>query len=413
MFDFRIEGTTVQVRTGDPEMAREINRALIMHLLRHHESIPRAEIARRLNLSKVTVSAIISDLLENGYVVEIGKGATIKKGGRRPIMLSLDTSNKFVIGVDLGTTNTVAAIGNLKGAILKKVRIPTARNHSIENIIGQVSRLVSEIINGSEINKSKIIGLGLSVAGQVEKESGFIIFSPHFNWRNVHIAKLVEEKTGFKTIADNCTRVMALGEMWFGEGKNILNLLFINVGYGIGSAFVIDGKIYHHHSEFGHIFITKKKIHCPCGRYGCIEVVASGSAIERQANQLIDVNDNEWITAKIVAERAKKGDPVAKKIYSEAGRYLGRGISILANSINPEKIIIGGGVSSAGDLLLKPILKEFTNNTMEVVKENTKVCISSLGMEAGVYGTIAMALNDMFFDYHLVNQQLISKKVGF
>ncbi|HEB30720.1 MAG TPA: ROK family transcriptional regulator [Spirochaetes bacterium] len=401
----------MRVRTGDPEMAREINRALILHLLRRHDSIPRAEIARHLNLSKVTVSTIVSGLLKNGHVVELGEGAALEKGGRRPIMLSLNIFSKYVIGIDIGTTNTVAAVGNLKGTVLKKISVTTTRNHSVENILGQVSHLVDEIIIQSEVDKKRIIGVGLSVAGQIEKDSGLIIFSPHFNWRNVYIAKLVEDKTGFKTIADNCTRAMALGEVWFGNGKNVSNLLFINVGYGIGSALVLDGKIYNHHSEFGHTFITKKKIHCPCGKYGCIEVVASGNAIERQANKLMDTENNEWISVKMAAERAEKGDTVAKKIIYEAGRYLGRGISILANFITPEKIIIGGGVSSAGDLLLKPILSEFNKNTMEVVKAKTQVCISSLGMEAGVYGAIAMALNDMFFNYGLVNQQLLSNRL--
>jgi glucokinase-like ROK family protein len=392
-------------------MAREINRALILHVLRNHEAITRAEIARRLQLSKVTVSAIINDLLEDNLVVEIGEGSAFEKGGRRPIMLSLNVSNHFVIGVDLGTTNTVAAIGDLKGKVCHKIRIPTSKNHSVENILEQISCLIDEIIDKSGKLRKEIIGIGMAVAGQVEKESGHIIFSPHFNWHDVHIAKLVEEKTGIKTIADNCTRVMVIGEVWFGEGKGVSNILFVNLGYGIGSALVIDGKIFNHHSEFGHIFITKKKLRCACGKYGCLEVVASGEAIENQANKGLPGREKEWITAKMVAERAKRGDTAAKKIYNEAGRYLGRGISILANTINTEKIIFGGGISSAGELLLKPVLKEFRKNVIEAIKENAKVCISSLGMDAAVMGSIAMVLNDTIFNYELVSRQLVRGRI--
>ena len=401
----------MRVRTGDPEMAREINRALVLHLLRNHKAISRAWIARRLHLSKVTISTIINDLLEKGYVLEIGEGSSIEKGGRRPIMLSLNTSSKFVIGVDLGTTNTVSAIGDLKGNILIEKRVPTSRNHDVENVIGQVVHLVDETISEYGVDRDKIVGLGLAVAGQVEKNEGLIIFSPHFNWHNVRIAELLEGKTGLKTVADNCTRVMAVGEMWFGEGKNVPNFIFINVGYGVGSAIVIDGKIYHHHSEFGHIFITKNKVRCPCGKYGCLEVVASGSAIEKQANRLMVGQDKTWVSAKMVADRALEGNAVAKNIYSEVGRYLGRGISILANSLNPEKIIIGGGVSLAGTLLLDPILNEFNENTMDVVKEKTEVSRSLLGMDAGVNGAIAMALNDIIFDFELVIRQLINPRI--
>lgn len=402
----------MKLRTGDPELAREINRALILHLLRNYDMIPRAEIARRLRLSKVTVSTIISGLIESEHVVEVGHGSSLEKGGRRPIMLSLDTSNKYVVGVDLGTTNTVAAVGNLKGELLKKIRITTSKDHSIDNISGQVSNLINETIDASGVGRDKIAGVVMAVAGQVEKEKGFIIFSPHFNWHNVRIARLVEEKTGFKTIADNCTRVMTIGEMWYGGARGFSNLIFINIGHGIGSALVIGGKLYNHHSEFGHIFITKKKIRCACGKYGCLEVVASGEAIERQANQLMGGHESKWITAKTAAERAKNGDRIARKIYSEAGRYLGRGISILANSINPEKIIIGGGVSSAGDLLLKPILKEFYANVMDVIKNRTEVSLSSSEMDAGVKGAVAMALNDYIFDYDIVSNQRMIRAIN-
>jgi len=402
----------LKLRTGDPELAREINRALILHLLRNYDMIPRAEIARRLHLSKVTVSTIVSDLIESEHVVEVGHGSSLEKGGRRPIMLSLDTSNKYVVGVDLGTTNTVAAVVNLKGELLKKIRIPTSKDHDVDNISGQVSNLINKTIDASDVGRDKITGVVMAVAGQVEKEKGLIIFSPHFDWHNVQIASLVEEKTGLRAIADNCTRVMTIGEVWYGDARGVSNLIFINVGHGIGSALVIDGKLYNHHSEFGHIFITKKKIRCACGKYGCLEVVASGEAIERQANQLMSGHESTWITAKTAAERARKGDRTARKIYSEAGRYLGRGISVLANSINPEKIIIGGGVALAGDILLKPILKEFYANVMDVIKNRTEVRLSSFEMDAGVKGAVAMALNDYIFDYDIVSSQRMIRAIN-
>lgn len=403
---------TLKLRTGDPELAREINRALILHLLRNHDMIPRAEIARRLHLSKVTVSVIISDLIDSEHVVEVGHGSSPEKGGRRPIMLSLDTSNKYVVGVDLGTTNTVAAVGNLKGELLTKRRIQTSKNHDIENISKQVSSLIHETIEASGVGEEKITGVVMAVAGQVEKERGLVIFSPHFNWHDVPIASLVEHQTGFRTIADNCTRVMTVGELWYGRSRGVSNLLFINVGHGIGSALVIDGKLYNHHSEFGHIFVTKKKIRCACGKYGCLEVVASGEAIERRANECMDVEKSGWITARSVAERAAIGDSTAKKIFSEAGRYLGRGISILANSINPEKIIIGGGISLAGDILLKPVLKEYYSNVMDVIRTRTDVQLSSFKMDAGVMGAVAVALNDYIFDYDIVSNQRVNGVIG-
>jgi glucokinase-like ROK family protein len=393
----------MRMKAGDPEMARELNRALILHLMRVNESISRVEIARHLKLSKGAISTIMGELLESGDVVEIGEGVTDEKGGRRPILLELNRSKKFVIGVDIGTTNMATAVGDLKGSIMKNARVPTSREPTVENIIRQVSQQVHNIIKEAGVKEQKLAGIGVSVAGQINKNLGFIVSNPHFHWREINFAKMLQERIGLKTIVNNCTRVMTIGETWFGKGKGIKNFIFITVSYGLGSALVIEGRIYDHHSEFGHIFVTKNKIKCPCGKYGCLEVVASGSAIERQANELIAKEGDVWITAKDTAELARGGDRVAGKIYNETGRYLGRGLSVLANTLNPERIIIGGGISLAGELLLNPVKEEFNENTMDVLRNNIEIYLSPLGQDAGVMGAIAMALNDLVFNFDIVS----------
>jgi glucokinase-like ROK family protein len=375
-----------------------------LDLLRKNDSIPRAQIARLLDLSKVTVSTIVSQLIEDEFVTEVGEGDSRKRGGRKPILLSLNTSNKFVIGADIGYTNTVIAFGNLRGEILWKIRQPTARSHSVEHVVEQVVSLIDEIIAQSNVRREKILGIGLSVAGIVEKAKGLISFSPDFDWRNVSIANILKEKTDFTIIADNCTRVMTRGEIWHGQAKDVRNMFYINVGYGIGSAMVIEGRIYNNHSEFGHVFVTKKEVRCDCGKYGCLEAVASGQAIERIANETMeDVNDG-WITAKKVADLARQGDVTAKTIFSEAGRYLGRMTSIVANFFNPDKIILGGGLSLASALMLESIMQEFEENTMEGIKHHTTIESSSLGMDAGVLGAIAMALDHFVFKQDIINR---------
>jgi glucokinase-like ROK family protein len=394
----------MRIKAGDPEMARELNRALILHLLRINKSISRVEIARQLQLSKGAISTIMGELLESGFVVEVGEGVADKKGGRRPIMLELNSSKTFVIGVDIGTRNMVTGVGDIKGSVIKMERVPTNRESTVENIIKQVTQQVQKIIKEAGIKESKLAGIGVSVAGQVNKNLGFIVSNPHFHWRDINFAQMLEEKIGLKTIVNNCTRVMTIGETWFGKGKGIKNFIFITVSYGLGSALVIEGRVYDHHSEFGHIFVTKNRIKCPCGKYGCLEVVASGGAIERQANELIAKKGDDWITAKDTAELARSGDRVAGKIYNETGRYLGRGLSILANSLNPERIIIGGGISLAGELLLNPVKEEFNENTMDVLRNNVEIYLSPLGQDAGMIGAIAMALNDLVFKYDVVSR---------
>jgi glucokinase-like ROK family protein len=392
-----------KIRTGEPELMRQINQALILNLLRDYGLLSRAQVSRKLKISKATVSRVVNELIESGIITVVGEGDAKETGGRRPVMLSINSSGKYVLGIDLGTTNTVIGIANLKGEIINKVRIPTNRNHSLERIVAQVTDLVEEIIKKTNIEKKYIAGLGIAEAGVVEKNSGIIKFSPNFNWENVNIASLLEKKTGLATLADNCTRTMAIGEIWHGKGRGVKNIFYVNIGYGIGSALVVNGQVYNNHSEFGHIPISNEKVRCSCGKFGCLEAVASGNAIERKANQLFKDQNNGWITAKDVAERAKIGDQTAIDIFQETGFYLGKGISFIANVFNSNKVIIGGGVSLAGDILLDPLIDSFNKYTMKAVRANTQVELSSLGMDAGVYGAITMVLNEKIFFTSLLN----------
>lgn len=388
------------MRTGNPENARGINRALVLGYLRGHGAASRTEIAGRLKLSKATVTNVVNELVASALVSETGKGESSEIGGRRPVMLSLDTARWFVLGLDLGTTNMVAAIASLRGESIAKQRVRTTRDHRVSSIIAQVTELVDGLMRHSRIGREKVVGMGMAVAGTVDKSAGVIEFSPNFNWRRVHINQLMFEKTGIPTIADNCTRVMTLGETWYGRGKGIRNLVYINIGFGIGSALLINGELYEGHSEFGHLILSDEKIRCGCGHYGCLEAVASGHAIERQASQSIIIEDGEWVTAQTVAEMARGGNPVAQGIFEGVGRHLGRGIAYTANILCPQKIIIGGGVALAGSTLLTPVLKAFDGFAMEAVRGKTEVLLSSLGMDAGVLGAIAMALNDTVFQRH-------------
>lgn len=388
----------MSIRTGDPEMAREINRSLILAFLRSIDTTHRAEIAKNLNLTKTTVTTIINNLIDEGLVKELGEGESQKIGGRKPVLITLDISNNFIIGIDIGKTNTVVAIGNLKGEIIKLIRKSTVKSPSVTNVIKQISNLVHKlIIKESKIDRKKIIGAGVSAAGIVEGSKGLIKLSPDFNWNNVSLENLLSSELNCPVIIDNCTRVMTLGEKWYGNAKKARNAFFVNIGYGIGSAVIIDGKIYNNHSEFGHLYVTGKEIKCYCGKYGCLEAVASGNAIERSANKILNKTGKGWITAKDVAEMAKNGDSLANRIFLEAGKYIGRSISSVANFLNPNKIIIGGGVSLAGNLLLNPIIEEFEKQTMEIIKSNIKIELSSLGMNAGVLGAIALGLNHFIF----------------
>jgi predicted NBD/HSP70 family sugar kinase len=397
------ENEKVRVRTGNQAMVREVNRALILDLLRRNDVISRVQIAKTLRLSKFTVSAIVNELIEQEFVIESGKGDAPKKGGPKPILLSLNTSGAFVVGVDIEIKHTIVAIGNLKGELLLKTCIPTVREYSVENVVEQVSSLIDKSIQQAGIARDSILGLGVSIGGLIDKTTGIIAFSPNFHWENVHFAEILENSTGLQTVIDHSTRVMALGEQWYGCAKHVKNMFYINMGYGIGSTIVVDGRISPNHCEFGHTFVTKKDVHCTCGKTGCLEAVASIRAIEEIANEQLHDSGEDRLTAKMVADLANQGDAAAKNIVMEAGRYLGRSISIVANLLNPDKIVIGGEIAFAEHLLLVSILTEYEKNTLDLIKKHATVEISSLGMDSGVFGAVALSLDKFVFKQAMIN----------
>jgi glucokinase-like ROK family protein len=384
------------MRTGNPELAREINYTLILDLLRAKSPISRVEISKALNLSKVTVSTIVNALVMDGLIVEIGEGIGAEKGGRKPILLALNHSCRYVVGVDIGTTNTAIAIGNLGGEIINKTQRPTSRDRSFNRVFDQVACLVNEIIDVTGIERGKVLGLGVSVPGLVETQSGIIRLSPDLNWMNVAINSLLSEQTDLDVVSENCTRAMLLGEKLYGKAKDEKNVFYVNLGYGVGSAIMINNEIYSSHSEFGHTFVSEKPVQCHCGNFGCLEAVASGNAIERMANNSCN-NSKKWISAKMAADAAKNGDAKLIKIFDKVGMYLGRAISMAANLFNPDKIILGGGVTLCGKLLLEPLKKEYENHIMSGIKSHSMIEISSLGLDAGAFGAIALALNKFIF----------------
>ena len=393
-------------RKGDPEQARKLNTCLILDRVRRDELISRADLARALSISKMTASAIVSDLLERGLLVEQSASSVVSaSGGRPPVLLSLDTRKNLVVGIDVGTTSTALVLGNLKGETVTRLRAPTRRNRGVDSIAEQIEDLVPRLLEGANAPKNRILGIGVSVAGLVEKRTGYVKFSPDFNWRNVYFKKVLQDRLGLPVVVNNCTRVAALGEMWYGAAKEASTFFYVNVGYGIGSAIVINRRLYEHNSEFGHINVTNREVKCDCGKYGCLEAVSSGHAIERDANaEVSETDEADWITAKDLAKMALEGDDRARHIFDDAGKYLGRGIATVVNLLSPELVILGGGVSSAGDLLMKPLMEELNRHTMEAIRDGIAVEVSSLGIDAGVIGAVALALDTFVFQQDTIHE---------
>ncbi len=310
---------TSSQRTGDPEHARELNRAIVLNAFRGNAKTSRADLVHRLHLSKVTISSIVSELVRDHLLVETGEGTSQPSGGRKPILLSLNTERKRVIGIDIGATAINGALSDLGGRLLARCRRATPTSRSVRSVVSQVGSIVGELLRTEKSSGGSVLGVGMSAAGIVESSSGVVRFSPDFNWKQVALGELIREATGLDVAVDNCTRAMALGEQWFVKARGLRNAFYVNVGYGVGSAIIANSQVYDNHSEFGHLFVTRPGTKCYCGKTGCLETVSSGHAIERRAQEVLKPRRGEWITARALAERALRGDRQAPRCWARSG----------------------------------------------------------------------------------------------
>ena len=386
-------------------MVKKANTSLIANVLKSKGPLSKAQLSRITKLTKSTVSSIVNDLIAQGVVREAGIGSAGSSGGRRPVLLELNAEVFYVVGLDIGTTAIHAVLTNLTGAVLNEKRIPSMPRDGLDSLMRRTVEVIQETVAESGIEMEELLGIGVAAAGLVDHAKGIIRYSPNFNWRNVHLKRLLEEAVEVPVWVDNCTRVMARGEMWFGNAKRVSNLLYVNVGYGIGSALVINRELLQRDSEMGHITVIENGPLCGCGKLGCVEAISSGSAIEARAREaasqgrssiLLELchGDIAAISGEMVASAAETGDLASLRILSDAGEHLGKAIAAVVNSFNPELVVVGGGVSQAGSIFLDPVMVGFKSHVMRDLFSKDKIVCSRLGTRGGVLGGAGLVLGE-------------------
>lgn len=304
------------------------------------------------------------------------------------------------IGIDVGGTNVKIALVD-EGKIIYSNSVPTYAQMGYEYTVNNIKQAIRDLMKETETTSADIKGIGFDFPGQVDYKTGVVKLAPNIpGWVNVPIAQMIEEAFHIPTRIDNDVRCAALGEMNFGAGKGCQNFVCITVGTGIGSGLVVNGQLVRGAAnaagEIGHIKLQMKDGPiCGCGDTGCLEAFASGPSIVAMAQDYLKsgkstkfremAGDGE-ITPYIVAKAAEAGDPVAKRIFTIIGEYVGMGLVSVINLLNPEKVIIGGGVAEAGDLLLEPIRKTVMERAMVVARESVEIVPAELGNSAGVIG---------------------------
>ena len=306
------------------------------------------------------------------------------------------------IGIDVGGTNVKIALVDGEGKIIYSNSVPTYAQMGYEYTVNNIKQAIRDLMKETNTDAKEIEGIGFDFPGQVDYKTGVVKLAPNIpGWVNVPIAQMIEEEFNIPTRIDNDVRCAALGELKFGAGKGCENFVCITVGTGIGSGLVINGQVVRGAAnaagEIGHIKLQMNGGPiCGCGDTGCLEAFASGPSIVAMAQEYLKGGkstkfremagaDGE-ITPYIVAKAAEAGDPVAKRIFEIVGTYIGMGLVSVINLLNPEKVIIGGGVAAAGDLLLDPIRKTIKERAMVVAGNSVEIVPAELGNSAGVIG---------------------------
>lgn len=307
------------------------------------------------------------------------------------------------IGIDVGGTNVKIALVDKSGKIIYSNSVPTYAKMGYEYTVNNIKQAIKDLMKETNTTAKDIDGIGFDFPGQVDYKTGVVKLAPNIpGWVNVPIAQMIEEEFHIPTRIDNDVRCAALGEMKFGAGQGCKNFVCITVGTGIGSGLVVNGQLVRGASnaagEIGHIKLQMKDgLICGCGDTGCLEAYASGPSIVAMAQDYIKggkstkfremaAAEGGEITPYMVAKAAEAGDPVAKRIFAIVGEYIGIGLTSVINLLNPEKVIIGGGVAEAGDLLLDPIRKTIKERAMVVAGSAVEIVPAQLGNSAGVIG---------------------------
>ena len=318
-------------------------------------------------------------------------------------------AKRFIIGVDLGGTKISAGALTEDGAHAHGMRSIATQPELgaegvVDRIIGLIEGVVLDTMNETGASRKDFRGIGVGAPGPLDREKGIVVVAPNLGWRDFPLSDRITKRLHLPVNLDNDANCATVGEWWLGAARGGTNVVGMTIGTGIGGGLIINGELYHGSSdvagEIGHTTIDVNGRHCKCGNYGCLEAYASGPAIATRAREALVREDTasllpsmvdgqlDRITAEVVYDAAKRGDGLANEIVRDTARYLGAGIATLLNVINPDVVVVAGGVTRAGEALFGPLRTEARRRAFKPAVEATRIVPAELPGTAGVVGAV-------------------------
>jgi glucokinase-like ROK family protein len=383
----------------------------LVDLIRKFGEISISDLIAFTDYSRTKVTTCIDSLQDKNII--IARNDTEYTGGRRSKKYSLNGGFGLVAGVDIGATSIDLGIADFSGKLLARYSEPATVKDGPIKILGRVCTLLEKLLQDNNLNITTLNGIGIGVPGPVDFSMGTLVSPPIMpGWDRFPIIETIQQWfPDASVVVDNDVNVMALGEMFQGSGKGVDNLIFVKIGTGIGAGIICEGKIYRGASgcagDIGHISVDKSGPMCHCGNRGCLEAVAAGPAIAERAWSAAQAGKSPILVkyyemnahslrAEDIGNASREGDPLAVEVIRESGQFIGDVLAGLVNFYNPMMIVIGGGVSNLGNLLLSSIRQTVLRRSLPLATRDLLIVFSQIGEDAGVIGAINLAMDQLF-----------------
>jgi len=391
------------IRTITASEMRGVNRTAVLELIRRTGPTSRTVIAGELKISLPTVMRIVDELIEEKLVKEISEKEW--SGGRKRSLVSLNSKEHLTIGLDLGGTKFYGAVCDLSGETLFEKTVPRDGSQG-ESGYKKVTALLDELVSLAKGTNIPIMGIGIGVPGVTFHDKGIVEWAPSLEWRNFPLAERVSNQFNMPVIVDNDMNLSALGEMWFGAGREVNNLVVFNIGTGIGSGVVIDGAIYRGTNEMageiGYLIPGREYLEKEYPGFGALELLAAGTGIAQRARDALR-NSNfinpEKITAEDVFEAYRKGEEWSVKVVDDTIVYLAIAVAAVITFFDPEILVLNGGVSQSSNFIIEPLINLLKNRIPRI----PPIVASKLGARATVFGAMINLLHNIS-DFYIVRK---------
>jgi glucokinase-like ROK family protein len=394
----------------DHATMRDMNLTLILNSIRDHAPLSRVSLSVVTGLNKATVSNLVRDLLNAGWVREIGSDSSITEVGRPAINLEPNPEAGYFVGAEIGVNFISVIIANFAIEIVSRRYESTDKLLDQEAILERFIYLLKESVDQIARSKKSFFGIGVGVPGLVDISAGRILIAPNLGWQEVELKQIIQKEFNVPIFIANEANLAALGESYFGAGQDIDYMLYVSSGVGLGGGIVSNGRLIEGASGFagevGHMIVDRDGPACNCGSHGCWETVAGEDALRRRIKLHAAEKQDSWIakmseenpdgvTLSLIVKAADNGDPVALTALQETGEWLGIGIASLMNILNPQRVVFGGPLSIAHEHLLPVIRATVAERAWNWVHNQANIVTAEFGEDAAVVGGVSVVYREL------------------